>query len=54
MNQPQFEIVTDYVSPEDRMQNLINQNMQNNNTMFNSGVMTPSETEDIFGINLRQ
>ena len=35
MNQPQFEIVTDYVSPEDRMQNLINQNMQNNNTMFN-------------------
>ncbi len=54
MNQPQFEIVTDYVSPEDRIQNLINQNMQNNNTMFNSGVMTPSETEDIFGINLRQ
>ena len=53
INQPQFEIVTDYVSPEDRMQNLINQNIQNNNAMFNSGVMTPSETEDIFGINLQ-
>jgi len=53
ISQPQFEIVTDYVSPEDRMQNLINQNIQNNNAMFNNGVMTPSDTEDIFGINLQ-
>jgi hypothetical protein len=49
----QNQIVTDYVSPEDRMQNLINQNKQNNNTMFNSGVMTPKQTEDMFSIDLQ-
>ena len=54
INQPQYDIVTDYQNQNQEIQNLINESRQNNNAMFNSGVMTPSQTEDIFGIDLQQ
>ena len=54
INQPQFDIITDYQNQNQKIQNLINESRQNNNAMFNSGVMTPSQTEDIFGIDLQQ
>ena len=54
INQPQYDIITDYQDQNQKIQNLINESRQNNNAMFNSGVMTPSQTEDIFGIDLQQ
>ena len=52
-----FEIVSDYQSPEARMQELINQNQVNNTNMFNSGINNAknqlSELERVFGVDMR-
>jgi len=54
---PGFEIVSDYQSPEARMQELINQNQVSNNNMFNSGINNAknqlSELERVFGVDMQ-
>lgn len=54
---PGFEIVTDYKSPEARMQELIEQNKVNNTNMFDLGINKAknqlSELERIFGVDMR-
>jgi len=50
---PTYNFDTNYETPEQRMQKLIQQNQQNNNSMFNSGVMTPKQTENLFNIDLQ-
>jgi hypothetical protein len=52
-----FEIVSDYKSPEARMQELIEQNKVNNTNMFDLGINNAknqlSELERVFGVDMR-
>lgn len=52
-----FEILSDYQSPEARMQELINQNQVSNNNMFNSGINNAknqlSELERVFDVDMQ-
>ena len=54
---PGFEIVTDYKSPEARMQELIEQNKVNNTNMFDLGINKAknqlSDLERIFNVDMR-
>lgn len=54
---PGFEIVTDYKSPEARMQELIEQNKVNNTNMFDLGINNAknqlSELERVFGVDMQ-
>jgi hypothetical protein len=50
---PTYNFDTNYETPEQRMQKLIQQSQQNNTSMFNSGVMTPKQTENLFNIDLQ-
>ncbi len=54
---PGFEIVTDYKSPEARMQELIEKNKVNNTNMFDLGINNAknqlSELERVFGVDMQ-
>ena len=54
---PGFEIVSDYKSPEARMQELIEQNKVNNTNMFDLGINKAknqlSELERVFGVDMQ-
>lgn len=54
---PGFEIVTDYKNPNQRMQELIDQNKINNTKMFDLGINNAknqlSELERVFGVDMR-
>lgn len=54
---PGYEIVSDYKSPEVRMQELINQNKVNNTNMFDLGINKAnnqiSELERVFGVDMQ-
>ena len=54
---PGYEIVSDYKSPEVRMQELINQNQINNTNMFDLGINKAnnqiSELERVFGVDMQ-
>jgi len=54
---PGFEIVTDYKSPEARMQELIEKNKVNNTNMFDLGINKAknqlSELERVFGVDMQ-